>query len=509
MGTRAAGTKALGAGIAAMVLAVAAVGIYFVVRRPPDPRRDACIAATGKMLANTQGDVRIEAYVTGGSPRRDKFLADLRDLLQRYERAGQGRLRFTLVDARSDEDLRLARDAGLQEMALGEPGPDGKEAVITRGVAGLVVKIGAEKEAIPALSIESPVGLPFWITNKIREVRARAEHRTQRIGLYSSKGGISIAERDLVPAAGGGSSGPSLRSVLEQALPFYTFEDVDLKGGEAAIDPDLGALIITQPGQDLTDRELARIDELMMRGNKRLAVFASAVNVSAGDAAMKAHLSAHGLEKLLDGYGVEMKRDVVLDGASSYEQPFAQQGATFVAPALVRVGGSDPDKKGDGAGDRLDSAFVPFFKLDELMFPFASTLVPHPERQPSASVRIVARSSPEATADATEGISLAPSPRAERRGEPGQRALAIAVTGIVKSAFGAGTAEGTRILVLSSSQFTANPLVRAGSGPTPDQDLMLLGQSYAQKYLTETILGFKNTLDWMGDDEYISACSVL
>ena len=49
---------------------------------------------------------------------------------------------------------------------------------------------------------------------------------------------------------------------------------VDLKGGDIAVDENLDGLIITQPGKDLTEKELRRIDQFVMKG-KSLAVIAS------------------------------------------------------------------------------------------------------------------------------------------------------------------------------------------------------------------------------------------
>jgi hypothetical protein len=40
-----------------------------------------------------------------------------------------------------------------------------------------------------------------------------------------------------------------------------------------------------------------------------------------------------------------------------------------------------------------------------------------------------------------------------------------------------------------------------------DEDLLMLSQPYAQQYLTESILSFKNTLDWMSGDSDLIAVS--
>jgi hypothetical protein len=106
--------------------------------------------------------------------------------------------------------------------------------------------------------------------------------------------------------------------------------------------------------------------------------------------------------------------------------------------------------------------------------------------------------------------------------------MAIVIEGKLKSAF-TGDNQGveapgeskdkSRILVVSAAQFLANPFARAGNAPPMppqmammggmggDEDLLMLSMPYAQKYLTSTIIAFKNTLDWMGGDSDLIAAS--
>jgi hypothetical protein len=115
------------------------------------------------------------------------------------------------------------------------------------------------------------------------------------------------------------------------------------------------------------------------------------------------------------------------------------------------------------------------------------------------------------------------------QGEYAQRAMAIALEGKIKSAFAGKEGEGisapaeskdkSRLLVISASQFLANPFARAGNPPPMppqmammgpmggDEELMMISQPYAQQYLTTSILAFKNTLDWMGGDPDLIAVS--
>jgi hypothetical protein len=142
---------------------------------------------------------------------------------------------------------------------------------------------------------------------------------------------------------------------------------------------------------------------------------------------------------------------------------------------------------------------------------------------------VVARTSPRSTALTTDVVELKPIHAFKPQGEYAQRVLALSLEGKIKSAFAgredaAVPAPGeskdkSRLLVVASPQFLANPWARAGNPPPMppqmmmmgsmggDEELMMISQPYAQQYLTETILAFKNTLDWMGGDSDLIAAS--
>jgi ABC-type uncharacterized transport system involved in gliding motility auxiliary subunit len=474
-------------------------------------------------------DLQIDVYVTRGLPKYEAFIQDLTDLLDEYERAGNGKVKYTVIEPKTEEQRQAAKDAGLQEAMFGDPSATGEEqATISRGYMGMAFKYGSEKDQIPILSPDAAQGLEFWITNKIREVRDRADEISQKIGVLTGKDEIKLSEANLIASQPGRGNGPNMRGILEQALPFYKFEDVDLKGGDEEINKELKGLIITQPGKELTEKELRRIDQFLMLGDKSLVVLAGAVNLKASDATMKATLNTWGLEKLLDGYGVEMKKEAILDWGRSMRIPFQMQSGQI---GYVLVHGIVQAQHDDSLEDKeqtLDSSFAPFFRMDEISFPFPSTLVPHPEKQPEAKMKVVARSSPNSTVDSSENIDLKFSAEVKPKGAYGQQAMAVSLEGKIKSAF-TGDNQGiaanaqapvdSRVLVISASQFLANPLARSGNPPPMppqmmmmggmpgDEDLQMLSQMYAQKYLTATILVFKNTLDWACNDSTLLAAS--
>jgi len=470
----------------------------------------------------------VTLYVTRGLPKTDLFIEDLVDLMNEYAAASNGKFEYAIVEPKTDEEKEKAKEAGLQEAAFGEGSETGDQATIARGYMGMVFEYGSEKDTIPLLHPDQTTGLEFWITNKIREIRDRADDTYQKIGVVT-KEGIKVTDSNLVPPQGG-RPGPSIKGILEQALPFYKIEDVDLQGGDAEINSELRGIIVLQADEDWKEKELARIDQFLMKGDKSLLVIAGAVNMKPSDPNMKAELNTRGLEKLLDGYGIEMKKEAIIDWDARMRIPVQNQMGQLdwmTAPGVVQLQHDDSAEEDE---QLLDNAFSGFFRLEELAFPYPSTLVPHPEKQPEAKLTVVARSTPSATVE-TEGV-LEFKLRTDIRpkGEYAQRAIAVTVEGKLKSAFGDKPPQGveipkqassdSRVLCISAPQFLANPFARAGNPPPMppqmqmmganfggDQTLQAIAVPYARQFLTATILAFKNLLDWMANDQDLMAVS--
>jgi hypothetical protein len=482
---------------------------------------------SGRLLSTLKQPIDIDVYVTrAGLAKLNAFVRDLEDLLKEYERAGGGKFRYKIIEAKSDEQKAAAKEAGLKEAAFGEGSETGEDqASIAQGYMGMVLKYGSEKDTIPIMSPDRADGLEFWITNKIREVRDKADDLHHRIGIISGKDEIKISEANLI--AGGGKGGPSMKSIMEQNFPFYKFEEIDLKDGATEIDEKIDGLVITQPGKDFTDKELRRIDQFVMKG-KSLAIFASAANLKNTDPSMKATLSMHGLDKLMNGYGIEMAKEVVMDWNRQRIAITDQQGR--VVGAIRAPGLAQPQYASgiDAEQQFLDNSFAGFFRIDELAFPFPSGLTMHADKQPGAKMKVVARSTPGSSVESGESVDLRPSNDKKPKPPFAQKNLAVVVEGKLKSAMGGGDADGIsvpaeakaegRVVVVSSSAFLANPYARAGNGPDlgpqfammgnigGDEMLQEMSRPYAMKYLTNTILAFKNMLDWMsGDTDLIAA----
>ncbi len=535
--TRAVTESGIYLAIVAAALVVGNVISYSTFKRVDVTRNERFTLSKGSahMVSTLKKKIEVKAFVSTGLAKLDAFVQDLDQLMLEYQRASKGQLVYEKIIANTDKEKEEAKGYGLQEAAFGEQEDTSEDqASIKQGYMGLVFLYGEEKETIPFLRPENVPGLEFWISNQIRAIRDKAEDNYRRIGVLTGHDEIKISDPNLVPIDGRGQQGTSIRAVLERAMPFYKFEDVDLKGGDGEVNPDINALLITQPGKDFSDKELRRIDQFMMKKDKSLMVFASAVNLKASDPRMAATLNTYGLEKLLAGYGFDLKKDAVFDWARSMRLSVPTQSGAVVsirAPAVVQtetMAGLDDSKQ------MLDSSFPGFFRLEELTFPFPSTLSINPSKQPAATMKVVARTTPASWADTSDNQEVGMKTNWQPKPPLDQRVLAAYVDagtkGKLKSAFGGGDANGVtipaeseggnRVLVVASSEFLANPFARSGNGTAMegqmgmmmppvggDAGLRQIGGLYAEHFLTNTILAFKNTLDWATGDSDLIATS--
>lgn len=486
---------------------------------------------SGRLLSTLKQPIQVDAYIKTGLPQLDAFVGDLTDLLKEYERAGKGKFKFTLIEANTDDLRSQAKEAGLQEQPFVDPSQTSEDqASVAQGYMGLVFKYESEKTVIPVLSPAAQDGLEFWITNKIREIRDKADDIKHRIGVITEKDELKLSDQNLVPKQGKQQGTPSMQSIMEQNFPFYKTEEVKLSEG-APIDKELVGLIITQPRKDYSEKELRRIDEFLLLGNKALVVFASAVTLKPQDATMNATLDLHKLDTLLTGYGIQMNKDAVQDHGNQFRLPMrTASGVGWArAPGIVRVMN---DSRFDSDEKAIDASFPPFFRLDELTFPFASSLTLKRDKQPAdVKLEVVARTTPQTSVDKSDTVNMSLRPDWTPKPPMESRAIAAYAAGKLQSAFKGSPDPGivvpdrapadSRVLVVSSSLFLSNPFAYAGNGPDlggqfamfgnvgGDENLLRLAQPYIEN-LTNTIISFKNTLDWLsGDSDLVAASAKL
>jgi ABC-type uncharacterized transport system involved in gliding motility auxiliary subunit len=514
------------AGILVAINALSALGVY--ARKDVSKAEKYTLSkGSGNLLRSMKQELYVDAYVTKGLPKLDAFVRDLRDLLQEYKNAGAGKFEYTITEPQDEETRKKAKDAKLIEQPFGEASDNDDKAAVKQGFMGLVFRYGEQQDAIKFLPPERTDGLEFWITNKIREIRDSGDDIHHKIGVLTGHEELKPSDNNLAPTQMGKFS---IQGIITQNFPFYTFQDVDLKGGDSEISDELDGLIITQPGKDLTEKELRRIDQFVLKG-KSLAVFVSASNIKANDASMNATLNTHGIETLLDGYGIAMSKDVVLDmwRHARVAVPTAGRVAEVEMQDILDV---QDNPNFTGEEQLIDTGFACLFRVEDVAVPFASSLKLETDKQPGTKMAMVMRSSPFAVHLTGENVDLKPFQKwaGKLKGlQQQQFGVAASVDGTLKTAFPSGDKLGidtpaqsvkpARVFVLSSSQFLANPMARAGNGPEMgqfggmmpnlggDEQLLMLAGPYAQQYVTGSILVFKNTLDWLTGDTDLLAVS--
>jgi ABC-type uncharacterized transport system involved in gliding motility auxiliary subunit len=514
------------AGVLILLNALSALGVY--ARADVTKSEKFTLSkGSGNLLRSMKQQLAVDAYVTKGLPKLDAFVRDLRDLLQEYKNAGGGKFDYEIIVSKDEDTRKKAKDAGLIEQPFGEASDTDEKAAVTQGYMGLVFKYGEQQDVIKFLPPERTDGLEFWISNKIREIRDKGDEIHHKLGVLTGHDEIKTTEDNLTPHNMGKFA---IQTIITQNFPFYSFQDVDLKNGDNEIPDELDGLIITQPGKDITEKELRRVDQFVMKG-KSLAVFASAVNVKASDATLNATLSTHGLEKLLEGYGITMNKDAVLDRLRRVQVMVPTAGGIAAAdfPQFLQV---QDDPRYSGEEQIVDTSFPALFRVSDIAVPFASSLALKRDKQPEAKLRVVMRTTPRAVRLTGETADLKPFQKwaPKLKGLQDQQfAIAAAAEGTLKTAFPEGDKQGidepaqsarpARVFVLSSSQFLANPLARAGNGPDMgqygmmmpglggDEQLLMIAGPYAQQFVTGTILVFKNTLDWLIGDTDLLAVS--
>jgi len=156
---------------------------------------------SARLVRSLREPIKVDAYVTtGGIARLDSFVRDLTDLLKEYAGKSNGKFEFTLIQANTEELREQAKDAGLEPMTFASQKTD--QASIAQGYMGLVFKYGSEKDQIPQLNPSRTDGLEFWITNKIRELKDKADDVKLRIGIVSGKDELKLSDKNLVARQG-------------------------------------------------------------------------------------------------------------------------------------------------------------------------------------------------------------------------------------------------------------------------------------------------------------------
>lgn len=200
------------------------------------------------------------------------------------------------------------------------------------GVIGLVMEHGDSTAMLPVLNVfQVPLfGTQYKLAGANELEEKIAESLESLIGINEDMGYLAdhgTLQRFAVP---GGPSQNAISNFTGLISKTYTLKDVEL--ADKGVPDGLGCLVIAGPTEQFSDHELFQIDQALMRGTN-LAIFLDAfMEIQVGNQQRNPYQQQppqyvplnSGLEKLLEHYGVRIKKSYVLD-ESSYKQRLPQQ----------------------------------------------------------------------------------------------------------------------------------------------------------------------------------------
>ncbi|MBL8720017.1 MAG: GldG family protein [Myxococcales bacterium] len=474
---------------------------------------------TGHLLSTLTKPLNIRVYAPEGLATVDAFVRDLRDMLNEYARYGGGKVTYEIIypDRLEGEQKQKAeadaQEAGLKKQIMGEAkgGAGGTTGSIGQGYLGLVMTYGGEKATLDqqdGFDERNPTGLEFLISGKIRELRDKEDKIVHKIGYLQGHKEKGYQE---------------LSQVFGKYFPYYKFEAVDLAKGEKDVDETLDGLIMSTPDEEISTKELRRIDKFLMKG-KALAVFANNLHLKDTDPTMNATFSGMGVDKLLSGYGIDFKAELLVDRQQFWTPVLmGPQGMGIQLPPYPLVLMAD----GGRPKTTFDNSFAPFFRLPQVAVPFPTEITIDGNRAGGSAVKVTPVLKTSGQILTVQGASISMHPGKAGEGATGQKPekreaiVGVNLEGPIKSSFPGG-GEGVdgvpvqatgnaRLFVLSSSAFFSNPFQDAGksamAGMMPgmdpnmgaDEELMRYAQIY-QRARMASLLVAKQTCDWISQE---------
>ncbi len=199
-------------------------------------------------------------------------------------------------------------------------------------------------------------GLEYELSSIIKNLSMPQSERERTIGFLGGHG-------ELTPDEGL----QYLPQLLEQSRLSYRTRTVNLNSGESDVPSDIKGLIIMNPNQRISERELRKLDAFLMRGGS-VAVFAGGVNFPATEPANATGTEAdHHLNDWLDGYGIHLQNNVILDlrATDAVVQFGRYRGRVRLVtwPEIASFTGGTPTPRCPRAGRRRSRASRATFRL--------------------------------------------------------------------------------------------------------------------------------------------------
>jgi ABC-type uncharacterized transport system involved in gliding motility auxiliary subunit len=243
---------------------------------------------TKELLRGLQDTLTIKVYYTPGlPPPYGPGRRYLQDLLAEYRRLGRGRVQVELLDPSGEKLRREALEAGAAPLQLSVASQQRFE--VKESFMGAVFLHRGRSEVIPVFG--GLADLEYDITRRIKKLAAP---RTGTVGFVTGHGEA---------APGGPAAGRIFAMVAEE----MTAVPVTLDG---PVPPEVEALWVWGPTSAFKPAELERLKAWLASGRTLgLLLSRRAVDLRS----LRARPVETGLEKLLEGWGLELADGFVVD----------------------------------------------------------------------------------------------------------------------------------------------------------------------------------------------------
>ncbi len=292
-------------------------------------------------LLNLSEKIKVDLYLSSslktvaplmGLKELPAFPEKIEEVVKDLNNKNYDKLKFRYFDPTTEKNLEEVSNkfnfSGLKWPAV----PD-KKIEAGEGIIGLVMEYEKKTVEIPLLNVlEIPIiGTQYDLVNPRQLENIIEANLESLIDINESLG--YLADHGTLKTTRAAQSPPG--APPEEVLNIfnnlvsqnYAIKNVNLK--EGPVSDGFKTLVIASPKEKFTDYELYQIDQLLMRG-KNLAIFTNAFNEILPSPRnpyqrQPVYLPLNtGLEKLLEHYGVRIKRSYVLD-KSSYKQRLPEQ----------------------------------------------------------------------------------------------------------------------------------------------------------------------------------------
>jgi ABC-type uncharacterized transport system involved in gliding motility auxiliary subunit len=467
---------------------------------------------TKRIVNALQDQLTITVYFTPNQPPpANDDERTLRDQLDEYRSISRGRIKIVYVAPDNDERRRAADGAGCEKAPLQTVDQRQEQATIQEVYRCVAFEYRGAREKIAFLP-PGVQGLEYELSSIIKNLSMPQSERERTIGFLGGHG-------ELTPDEGL----QYLPQLLEQSRLSYRTRTVNLNSGESDVPSDIKGLIIMNPNQRISERELRKLDAYLMRGGA-VAIFAGGVNFPATEPANATGTEAdHHLNDWLDGYGIHLQNNVILDlrATDAVVQFGRYRGRVRLVtwPEIASFTGGTPTPEMLREQGGVDPSFPATFRLPGFIATYPSEIRIDNARRTAAggTFRVFAMTGPRSilrtnlTIDIREILQQGPG-QFTNATQHGPYPVGVALEGDFRSAF-AGRAVGStedggaadasialpiagntperansraRLMVISSGNMfaldTLRTLVQISGGQSPNLQL------------------FPNTFDWLSQD---------